>query len=186
MSILSHLVLEMYWDNANNGKGVGKLNEDLIKKQLNEITRWEINAIKSPENISPKGYSFRPKNPPEDIHYIPIEVRLVYDSVDDSYELKFGNLNEPDDEKRYYWNTHDKYKIQKSLFIKDVFEKGVFYSLLNKEKINKIKFKPYDGDNLGSNRLAMFKNIFEKLNTNNDYDMYHDNNYWYIKKLTSL
>lgn len=157
---LSYILLEMYQQNLSK-YGRGKNNEDAIKQLINEVTKWNIKSLNLGNTIS-----FKPK---ENNNF---EVRLILDKENNVWELKFGNLNATTDDERFKWEKNDPYRMQKSIFLNNIFQEEI-PKLLDNNTIEKIQFNPYDGDGLGEMRLEMFEDIVNKINKINKNNKTH-------------
>ena len=157
MESLTKLAIPIY---QKLGKKFPNLNERAeATKQfiINEITQWSIK-----ESIQGKNYFFKPNefNGTEDS--IPFEVRLIYIPDYDLYQLKFGNLNAPNEEEMYKWDRNDSFKLQKALFLQKVITNKIT-PLFKSGDIKGIEFMPYIDDEYGDDRLSYFRNMFDKL-----------------------
>ena len=124
---------------------------------LNEISQW---GIKSSQQEG--GYFFKPTNFQGTQDSPPFEVRLIRDDGWNKYELKFGNLNNPDEKEQYKWMGNDPFKLQKALFLNTVLRDKVVPLILNGD-IPGVMFIPFDEDGLGDDRLSYFRNMFDKV-----------------------
>jgi hypothetical protein len=174
MRALTVIAIEIYQKLGKQYPNLTERREATKQYILNEITHWEVKTLEQGNN-----YFFKPKEfkETEDSSYF--EVRLIYDESTGFHELKFGNLNAKDKEKQFKWNDKDLYRLQKALFLTKVLENKIL-PLLLKNKIQGIQFSPYDKDDLGSDRLSYFRNMFDKLgkdkltwNYNEEHDFYH-------------
>lgn len=177
MKSLSILITEIYqtlgkqYHNLNERKSATK---DYI---LTEISQWNIKKFNSGDIISFKPVEFNPS-----IDSPSFEVRLVHDSYDDYWELKFGNLNAATQDDQYKWDNNDPYKLQKALFLQKVILNEIVEFLKN-SNIKGIKFTPYDEDGLESDRLSYFQNMYKKLNSKEFRVSNNDNTFYITKKV---
>jgi hypothetical protein len=146
---------------------------------LTEITQWGIKKLNQGDVVIFKPREFKGTNDSS-----PFEVRLVYDSSDNFWELKFGNLNAPTPEEQFKWDDKDPNRLPKALFLQKVMNSEII-PFLNNTDSEGIKFEPYDGDGLEDDRLSYFQNMFRKLNSsefefNKGYS--EDDDTWYITK----
>lgn len=152
------------------GKKYPKLDErrEATKQYiLNEITHWKIKRA-----VTPNIYAFKPVEFEKTENSAAFEVRLVYDEDTDLWELKFGDLNAKTDQEKFKWDDNDPNKLQKALFLHNVIDKDII-PMLKSGEIPGVQFSPYDGDDLGDDRLSYFYNMFTKLGKQ-DFSWTHD------------
>lgn len=143
---------------------------------LKEVTRWKVKSLKQDNN-----YFFKPYDFVGTENSSPIEVRLIDTETEDGHDLKFGDLNKPSNKDKYAWNDKDPNRMSKALFVRDVLENKVAKLLLSGE-IKTVSFSPFDEDDLGSDRLSYFRNMFDKINSNREFSWIQDGNNYKIKK----
>ena len=163
MESTSKLAIPIYQKLSRKYSNLTERREATKQYILNEITQWSIKSLEQDE-----GYFYKPVEFKETKDSKPFQIWLTNEG-DKTYELKFGDLNTPTDEEKFKWDDNDPYKLQKALFLVKVLENKVI-PLFKNDKIEKIKFTPYDGDGLGEDRLSYFYNMFSKLNKNNEFD----------------
>ena len=162
MRALNVIAIEIYQKLGKQYPNLNERREATKQYILNEITQWEVKTLKQGDNyfFKPVGIGFNgDKNSP------PFEVRLIFDPELQYHQLKFGNLNAETDEEKFKWNDKDPYRLQKALFLRNVLPSKVKI-LLQNEDIMGIFFIPYDKDDLGSDRLSYFLNMYSNLNKN--------------------
>jgi len=176
MRALSVLALEIYRKLGKQYPNLTERREATRQYILTEISQWGIKSLQQGDD-----YFFKPKGFEGTENSTPFEVRLVYDGINTDYhELKFGNLNADDSKIQYKWNDKDPYRLQKSLFLKQVLESKIIPLLTNGD-ISGIYFSPYDEDDLGSDRLSYFRNMFDKLGKDKLYwDYNEEDGFYYI------
>jgi hypothetical protein len=160
MRALNVIAIEIYQNLREQYRGPYERMEATRQYILNEITQWDIKTLRQGNN-----YYFKPDNFKGDNTSPQFEVRLIYNPELQYHELKFGNLNAETDEKKFKWDDKDPYRLQKALFLRSVLHNKVKV-LLQNEDIMGIFFIPYDKDNLGSDRLSYFLNMYSNLNKN--------------------
>lgn len=146
---------------------------------LTEITQWGIKKLNQGEVLIFKPREFKGTNDSS-----PFEVRLVYDSSDNFWELKFGNLNAPTPEEQFRWDDNDPNRLPKALFLQKVMNSEIIPFLKNNSSEG-IKFEPYDGDGLEDDRLSYFQNMFRKLDSSEfefNKGYFEEDSTWYITK----
>jgi len=156
MRALTVLAIPIYQEVSKGYSSLNERTEATKHHLLNEITHWTTKSLEQQG-----GYSFKPVEFKGTEDSAPFEIRLI-PTNEDSYELKFGNLNAPTDEERYKWDDNDPFKLQKALFLHEVLELKIV-PLLRSGKIAKIIFTPYNGDGLGDDRYSYFYNMYSKL-----------------------
>ena len=133
---------------------------------LENITQWTIK-----KRIDDNGnYIFKPKEFEGLEGSDSFEVILLKNGNTKDYQLKFGNFKESDPKKMYAKKDSDSHKLRKALFLINVLQKEVV-KLFYDNEIETIYFDPYSEDGLGSDRLAYFKNMFNKLNKDDDFEL---------------
>jgi hypothetical protein len=174
MNSLTLLAIEIYQKLGKKYPNLTERREATKQYILNKITHWGVKTLEQGDNYFFKPVGFEGT---EDSSYF--EIRLIYDESTDFHELKFGNLSVKDEEKQFKWNDKDPYRLQKALFLTKVLENEILPLLIN-NKIQGIQFSPYDKDDLGSDRLSYFRNMFDKLgkdkltwNHNKEHDFYY-------------
>lgn len=143
---------------------------------LNEITQWSIkkttlNGIRV----------YKPLEFVGDETSTPFEVRLVHIPENGYDELKFGNLNAPNTLKQYKWDDKDPNRLTKALFLQKVLNTEIA-PLVSSGQVSGITFTPFDGDGLEDERYSYFINMFNKLNTNKQYNLQNDGGIYLITK----
>jgi hypothetical protein len=161
MRALNVIAIEIYQKLGKQYPNLTERREATRQYILNEITQWDIKTLHQGNN-----YYFKPDGFKGDNTSSQFEVRLVYNPELQYHELKFGNLNAETDEKKFKWDDKDPYRLQKALFLRNVLYNKVKV-LLQNEDIMGIFFIPYDKDDLGSDRLSYFLNMYSNLNKNN-------------------
>jgi hypothetical protein len=178
MRSLTILATEVY-QSLTHFVNLTERKEATVQYILTEITQWGIKKLNQGDVLIFKPREFKGTNDSS-----PFEVRLVYDSSDNFWELKFGNLNAPTPEEQFKWDDSDPNRLSKALFLQKVMNNEIIPFLENTDSEG-IKFEPYDGDGLEDDRLSYFQNMFKKLN-NNEFEFnkgyFEEDDTWYITK----
>lgn len=159
---------------------IGKRAEIVAKHLLTEVIHWSIGIKKDDAGIT-----YYPSEFDGDENSSPFVVRLFDWVVDGLWELKFGNMDSNEPGEKFKWNKDDPNRVKKALFLIDVLENEV-PKLFEDGTIEKLVFTPYNSDGLGNDRLSYFKNMFNKINKNNEYDWRFDENAYIISKKESV
>ena len=179
MKSLTLLAIEIYQKLGKEYPNLTERREATKQYILTEITQWSIKKLNQGNVIIFKPREFKGTNDSS-----PFEVRLVYDSNDNFWELKFGNLNAPTPEDQFKWDNNDSNRLPKALFLQKIMNDEVIPFMKNTESEG-IKFEPYNGDGMEDDRLSYFQNMFRKLNSN-EFEFnegYSDEDgTWYITK----
>jgi hypothetical protein len=179
MKSLTLLAIEIYQKLGKEYPNLTERREATKQYILTEITQWNIKKLNQGNVIIFKPREFKGTNDSS-----PFEVRLVYDSNDNFWELKFGNLNAPTPEDQFKWDNNDSNRLPKALFLQKIMNDEIIPFMKNTESEG-IKFEPYDGDGMEDDRLSYFQNMFRKLNSN-EFEFnkgYSDeDDTWYITK----
>ena len=179
MKSLTLLAIEIYQKLGKEYPNLTERREATKQYILTEITQWSIKKLNQGNVIIFKPREFKGTNDSS-----PFEVRLVYDSNDNFWELKFGNLNAPTPEDQFKWDNNDSNRLPKALFLQKIMNDEVIPFMKNTESEG-IKFEPYNGDGMEDDRLSYFQNMFRKLNSN-EFEFnkgYSDeDDTWYITK----
>jgi hypothetical protein len=179
MKSLTLLAIEIYQKLGKEYPNLTERREATKQYILTEITQWSIKKLNQGNVIIFKPREFKGTNDSS-----PFEVRLVYDSNDNFWELKFGNLNAPTPEDQFKWDNNDSNRLPKALFLQKIMNDEIIPFMKNTESEG-IKFEPYDGDGMEDDRLSYFQNMFRKLNSN-EFEFnkgYSDeDDTWYITK----
>jgi len=183
MKSLTLLAIEIYQKLGKEYPNLTERREATKQYILTEITQWSIKKLNQGNVIIFKPREFKGTNDSS-----PFEVRLVYDSNDNFWELKFGNLNAPTPEDQFKWDNNDSNRLPKALFLQKIMNDEIIPFMKNTESEG-IKFEPYDGDGMEDDRLSYFQNMFRKLNIN-EFEFnkgYSDEDgTWYITKKNKL
>ena len=179
MKSLTLLAIEIYQKLGKEYPNLTERREATKQYILTEITQWSIKKLNQGNVIIFKPREFKGTNDSS-----PFEVRLVYDSNDNFWELKFGNLNAPTPEDQFKWDNNDSNRLPKALFLQKIMNDEIIPFMKNTESEG-IKFDPYYGDGMVDDRLSYFQNMFRKLNSN-EFEFnkgYSDeDDTWYITK----
>jgi len=158
MRALSVLAIEIYQKLGKQYPNLTERREATRQYILTEISQWDIKSLQQGDN-----YFFKPKEFSGDKNSTPFEVRLLKTNTLEGYhELKFGNFNVETDEEKFKWDDKDPYRLQKSLFLRNVLEYKI-KSLFETGKIKGIMFYLYTGDGLEDDRYSYFYNLYSKL-----------------------
>ena len=170
MESLSTLIARVYQTQCSRYSSIDEQVAATEHYILNEITQWGVQVKSAPGTVTfiPVGNDLASQ----------FEVRLLYKSNSDMWELKFGNLSANSEEGMYTWESTD--RLQKALFVREVLEQYVVPALEN-DTLNGIEFRPYAGDGLESDRLSYFKNMYNKL-AKSKYVMSQEGSTYYITK----
>lgn len=177
MRALNTLATEIYKKVGSNFNYLQEKREATKNYILNEITHWTIKSTSMGDLLS-----FKPVELVDTETSPPFEVRLEHDEFTNFWELKFGNLNAESDEEKYKWDDNDPNRLQKALFLRNVLDKRII-PLLKSGDIQGISFSPYDGDGLGDDRVSYFRNMFSKLNSDNQYSFQNNDGRYSITRI---
>ena len=172
MRSLSIIALEIYQKLGKQFPNLTERREATKQYILKEITQWNVKKTTSDnfKAYKPSEFQGTEQSPP-------FEVRLLRDTEDNTWELKFGNLNAETDKERFKWDDKDSMKLPKALFLYKVLETEVIPFI---KQNNQVKFTPYDEDGLGDERYSYFYNMFTKLNKNKEYSLTQKEDTYYI------
>ena len=172
MVSLSTLIAEIYQTQCTRYSSIDEQVAATKHYMLNEITQWGV-QVKSTSGM----VKFIPV---ENDLVPPFEVRLLYKSNQDVWELKFDDVLATSEEETS--PLEPIHKLQRALFIREVLEKYVALAMDN-GTFGCIEFNPLKGDGLERERLSYFKNMYNKL-AKSKYVMSQEGNTYYITKNT--
>lgn len=175
MKAISVLAIE-YYNRVGRKQTLQERLRETKQLIIKEVTKWQVKMLTQGTNyfFKPVGFEGTENSPA-------FEVRLIDSETEWGHDLKFGDLNQPTDSKKYQWSDEDPKKMQKALFLITVLEDYVA-KLLEAGKIKTVSFAPYADDELASDRLTYFKRMFDRINKNNRYAWIERNGNYLIRK----